>query len=188
MQTRKCNLQTGLFPALLFVLIALTLNANQVNAQTDTSAVEKCVELSAGVEKFYKECHDEEFRNSFSPRIFDKFGIITLEDEWSRLHNFSTQLKVDPDTIGFIVIYGGRINKFGELNERAKRLTNHLVNDLKIDPKRVTVVQGGFRENFEFEFWLSRIKGVFPPLSPTVDVEKVVFKGKMKPLDTELGN
>ena len=105
-----------------------------------------------------------------------------------RLDIFKQELNSNPDSVGFIVVYGGRVNKFGEINARAKRMTNHLFNDLKIDPKRVKVIQGGFRENFEFEFWTSRVKSNFPPLSPTVDVEKVIFRGKMKPLPTEIGN
>ena len=70
MQTKKHTLHNILFPALLFALIGLTLNAKQVNAQADTT--EKCVELSFGVEKFYKECSDKGFLDSFSARIVDK--------------------------------------------------------------------------------------------------------------------
>lgn len=186
MQTRKNTLHNILFSALLFALVSLTLNANEANAQTDTT--EKCIELSFSVEKFYKECSDEGFPNSFSARNVDKFGIVGLDDELARLNAFMQELNSNPDSVGYIVVYGGRVNKFGEINARVKRVTNHLFNDLKVDPKRVKVIQGGFREKFEFEFWTSRVKGNFPPLSPTVDVEKVIFRGKMKPLPTEMGN
>ncbi len=187
MQTKKYKSHNILFSAVLFALISLILNTGDLKAQINTEAIEKCVELSACVEKFYKDCQDRDFRNSFSPRIFDKFGIVNLEDELARLNSFRLELNSNPEAIGFVVVYGGRINKFGEINARVKRVTNHLFSDLKIDLQRIKVVQGGFREKFEFEFWISRIKGVSPPLLPTINVEKVIFRGRMKPLPTEMG-
>ena len=88
----------------------------------------------------------------------------------------------------FIVIYGGKTNKKGELKERANRLVNYLTENRKIHLDKISVINGGFREKFEFELWFSPSKNIFPPLSPTVNVEDVKFKGKMKPLERELGN
>lgn len=185
MQKRKYVWQNFLLSnSILISLAFFTLDGSTVNGQVITT--EKCVELTTCVENFYKECYNDTFRNSFAPRIFDEFGIIDLEDEMARTDNFSLQLKNNPEAIGYIVVYGGRVNKFGELDERPKRLTQYLINKVNINPKRIRVIQGGFREKFEFELWISTVKDSFPPLSPTVNVEMVIFKGKMKPLHTDI--
>ena len=171
-----------LFPILFFALTNFSSNTEKIAAQSQTT--ESCLEITR---KYFKECSHNPDYNWFSPKIVEKFGIVNYEDEMRQLDSFKVQLNNDPDATGFIVVYGGRVNRYGEFEERVKRLTNFLFNNLKLNQSRVKVIHGGFREKFEFELWIAPVKGSFPPLSPTVDVEKVIFKGKMKPLHTEMG-
>lgn len=173
-----------LVPALLIVVVNFSLNTNKVVAQENKE--DKCEELAKCFQQFHRECLNENFLNSFSPKDIDKFAIVNYEDEMSHLYNFYVELNNNPDAVGFIVVYGGRVNKFGEFDERVKRVKNYLLNDRKLNPSRIKIVHGGFREKFEFELWISPIKNSFPPLSPTVNPEQVKFKGRMKPLDSEL--
>lgn len=136
----------------------------------------------------YKDCFGVNLIDTLAPQLVDRFGIIELEDEWARLDGFASLLRNDPKSNAYIVIYGGKINKYGELQERPKRLVKYLVENRGIDSKRIKIVEGGFREKFAFELWISKSDKIFPPLSPTIKPEKVIFRGKMKPLPVDLYN
>jgi hypothetical protein len=137
------------------------------------------------LEKEFVACGGSTVRDFFIPQQLDKFGLIGLDGEWARLDNLAIQLQNDPESLAYIVIYGGKINKYGELKERPKPLVHYLTTKRGIDPKRIKIIEGGFREKFEFELWTSQSEKMFPPLSPTVEPEKVIFRGKMKPLPVD---
>lgn len=176
----------GLVGLILSGVILLQVNTKTVTAQDNKE--ERCDKLFDCLETFYKECYGDEFLDRYSPKQVDKFGIVNHEFEMLKLDGLKYSLIEDSDLYGYIVIYGGRINKYGEIKERMKRVKGYLINYSKLDEKRVVFVNGGFREKFEFEFWISELENNFPPLTPTIDPEKVVFKGKMKPLPIDLGN
>lgn len=134
----------------------------------------------------YKDCFGVELMDTLAPVLVEAFGITELEDEWARLDGFAVQLNNNLKLTAYIVIYGGKVNKYGELKERPKRIIKYLVENRGIDLKRIKVIEGGFREKFAFELWVSQSDKMFPPLSPTIDPEKVIFRGKMKPLPTDL--
>ena len=173
------------FYIVIFVLGLFTVGVNNLTAQ-DTKE-DKCDNFFGEYSKIYRECFNGNIKDEFAPREIDKFGIITLEDEWARLDNLTSRYRNTPDSHIFIVIYGGKVNKRGELKERPKPLLWYLINDRKVESQNITVVNGGFRERFEFELWLSPSGKISPPLSPTIDSEKIIFKGKMKPLPLILG-
>lgn len=130
-----------------------------------------------------KVCLDKQLSDCPSAPVFwGKFdSMISHEDEMARLDNYFVELNNNPESTGYVIVYGGRINKYGELKERVKRIEAY-IKAKNFDPSRLKIIQGGFRDKFEFELWRSPIENSYPPLLPTVDVEKVVFKGKMKPL------
>ena len=161
----------------LFILLAISHNFAQ------TAKTDKCDKAAECLQTFFRECYDESFLETLAPKQVDSLGIANYEEEMARLDNYFISLNNEPEDAGFIVVYGGHVSKFGELKERVKRLQTY-IKKTGFDAKRITFVQGGFRQKFEFEFWISPTKKAFPPLSPTVDVEKVRFSGKMKPLPT----
>lgn len=179
MMNNYCKFVTEFLFAVLTSVLIFGLYASGLYAQTN----DKCDQTIDCVQKFYKECTGNEFLSDFEPKLVDKFGITGYEDEMARMDSFYMQLNGNPEGVGYIVVYGGRVNKYGEFRERVKRLFTY-IKERKYDPKRITVVNGGFREKFEFELWTSPIKNSFPPLSPTIDPEKVKFRGIMKPLAT----
>lgn len=116
------------------------------------------------------------------PFITDKFGAVNDEVEIMRLDQFANQIRSNKNTTAYVVYYGGKLNKYGEFQERTKRIKFYLSEVMKLDMDRVKIVHGGFRETFEFELWLSYAKDSFPVLSPTIEPEKVKYIGKMKHL------
>lgn len=119
---------------------------------------------------------------SLSPAMIDNFGVLNHETEMARLDTSVHTILSAPEFDAYVVIYGGKINQYGEVAERLNRVKNYLLNLKKLDPTRIFFITGGFREKFEFELWLSPVKNSYPPLSPSIEVEKVIFRGKMKPL------
>lgn len=130
-------------------------------------------------------------------QIFDSFGDICCDDEKARLDNFAVALKQDSELQGYIMFYGGRSQNYpychssrqrlqrrGESQTRAARLKPYLVNAHALDPKRVVVINGGYRESWSAELWLVP-KGAIPPTpSPTVQPQDIRFrKGKIKESD-----
>lgn len=173
---------------IVMVMTCLTVaiqNSHKIAAQEVKE--DECNQLFQKAEKIHKECFGISLLDTLVPKLVDSFGITNLEVEWARLDNFFIQLNNDPQTVGYIVVYGGRVNKFGELKERPKTLKNYIKNR-GFEPDRIIFVEGGFREKFEYEFWISPSNKIFPPLSPTIELEKVKFRGKMKPVPLELGS
>lgn len=125
---------------------------------------------------------------------FDSFGDICCNDEKARLDNFAIALRHQPDSQGYIVFYGGRrqnypycwsarqrLQRRGESQARAARLKPYLVSTRGIDPARVVVIDGGYRESWSAELWIIP-KGESPPTpSPTIQPREIRFrKGRIK--------
>ena len=195
MLRKKTSIITVFSNLLIVGWIIFLFNPPNLYAQNKEDKCEDFFVNSAEYYKKYEEyidlystCLKIDFLDNFTAQIIDKFGIVGLDDEWARLDSLATYYNNNSDSQIFIVIYGGKTNKFSELAERPKPLIYYLTENRGIERDKITVVNGGFREKFEFELWVSPSAKIFPPLSPTVDVEKVKFKGIMKPLPVELGN
>lgn len=132
-------------------------------------------------------------------QLFDSFGDICCDDEKARLDNFAVALEHEPEAQGYIIFYGGRRQNYpychssrqrfprrGESQARVARLKSYLVNARVLDPKRIVVINGGYRESWTAELWIVP-KGANPPApSPTIQPQDIKFrKGKIKKRDYE---
>lgn len=71
--------------------------------------------------------------------------------------------------------------KRGEAEARVDEMIDYLVNQRGVDQSLITKINGGFRENFNAEFWVISNNSKVPKLSPTVDSKEIKFrKGKYK--------
>lgn len=126
-----------------------------------------------------------------TPRLFDRYQQICEEDEKARLDNFAIALTNEPETQAYIVFYGGRCYssceidyprhrkhapRKGEAQQRAGRIKPYLVDMRGMDPARIVVIDGGFRESWEAELWIIPKGGSPPEVSPTVSPEEIVYK------------
>ncbi len=90
-----------------------------------------------------------------------------------RLRN---EIENTPNSIGYIIIYGGRISKVGEMVAHIRGI-NQAFDFKRIDKSKIKIIQGGFREKLTVDFWVIP-ENACPPLpSPTVEIEKVKFRG-----------
>jgi len=82
---------------------------------------------------------------------FDEYSDLKFNDEKARLDNFAIQLQQQPGSQGYYVIFG---SCDGEADQRSQRAVDYLVNNRQIDRGRITVVNGGCREQLTVELWV----------------------------------
>jgi len=126
---------------------------------------------------------------------FDEFGDVCCGEEKARLDNFAVALQNVPEARGFIVFYGGRRQSYpfchssrkrlprrGEAQARAERLKPYLLHGWStLDPRRVVVIDGGYRETWSAELWIMPKGGTAPKPTPTVRIENMRFRrGKVR--------
>jgi hypothetical protein len=85
------------------------------------------------------------------PRLFDQYTDLRFNDEKARLDNFAIALQGEPGAQGYYVIFG---SCEGEADQRSARAVDYLVNNRGIDRSRITVVNGGCREQLTVELWI----------------------------------
>ncbi len=95
-------------------------------------------------------------------RRFDEYSLISFRVEKARLALFADQLKSEPGTMGFIVTYGRR-NTRADITRRAERAKNYLVKKYGIEPRRIEIVFGGYRERQTTELWIAPTGAPRPP-------------------------
>lgn len=122
-------------------------------------------------------------------RKFDEFGDLKCEDEYARLDNFAIQLQNEPQAKGVIIFYGGktfrgRLPKRGEAEARAARLKPYLVQRRGIPANRVTVINGGYAEQWTAQLWIIPQGASMPSADSAIQIKKIRFsKGKANPRD-----
>ncbi|HJU53571.1 MAG TPA: hypothetical protein VJ715_03330, partial [Pyrinomonadaceae bacterium] len=84
-------------------------------------------------------------------RKFDEYTDLRFNDEKARLDNFAIALQGEPGAQGYYVIFG---SCEGEADQRSARAVDYLVNNRGIERSRITVVNGGCREQLTVELWI----------------------------------
>lgn len=121
------------------------------------------------------------------PLKFDEFGNLNCESEWARLDNYAVFLQSDEELQAHIIFYGAKFYDFygkprkrlarrGEAAQRAARMIAYLVNSRGIDADRITLANGGFRDEWSAELYLVP-RGQKPPAAtPTVSPADMKFR------------
>jgi hypothetical protein len=100
---------------------------------------------------------------------FDQFGNVSRDSLFARLDNYAIQLTNSPaDWKGYVILYSPLSAGRTSVTAYRERVSNWLFVKRQLDPRRLTVVDGGHRENFAGELFLLAA-GVEPPWPlPTV--------------------
>ncbi|HKR02950.1 MAG TPA: hypothetical protein VJT09_19890 [Pyrinomonadaceae bacterium] len=101
-------------------------------------------------------------------RKFDEYADLRFNDEKARLDNFAIQLQQEPGSQGYYVIFG---SCEGEADQRSARAVDYLVNNRQIDRSRITVVNGGCREQLTVELWICPTGAAAPTPSNSATVD-----------------
>jgi len=101
-------------------------------------------------------------------REFDECNNCTFDDQKARLDNLGVELQNDPTTRGYIIAYGGRMSPVGQVEKLMSRAREYLTTQRGIDASRLSVVNGGFREDDSVELWVVPSGATAPQPTPTV--------------------
>lgn len=104
---------------------------------------------------------------------FDEYGSIRPNLERSRLRDFATQLKAQPNTQAYIIAYGGSLSWLGEAKCRALRAKKYLAQRNGISLARIVIVNGGYREEATTALYIRLLGGEPPVAFPTLDPNRV---------------
>lgn len=132
-------------------------------------------------------------------RKIDSMGQLTCEEIKMNLDLLAIEMQNNPNDKAFIIFYGGRTSLRGKYNEKTrayeikkvKAKRNEAVVRLRnwdeylirkgIDKSRFEIINGGYREDFTVEFWLSPKESKPPQPTPTLTEKDIKFgKGKSK--------
>lgn len=101
-------------------------------------------------------------------REFDVCCTCSFDDQKARLDNLAVELQNDQSTTSYIFAYGGRTSRVGQADRLGARAREYLVSQRGIDPARIVVLNGGFREEDCVELWIVPSGATPPDPRPTV--------------------
>jgi hypothetical protein len=114
----------------------------------------------------------------------DTYGNISIGDEKARLDNLAGSLRKEPEQMAYIFVYAGQRPCPGEAQAKIAFVKNHFVKTLGIEPDRVMVQDGGYRDELtvELRLWLRNSEFGTPSATPTIDPSEVRIKRNCEPI------
>jgi hypothetical protein len=113
-------------------------------------------------------------------REFDECNNCTFDDQKARLDNLAVELQNDPTTHAYVIAYGGRTSPIGQVERLMTRARDYLTNERAIDASRITIVNGGFREEDSVELWIVPSGAAPPRATPTVQAGDLKPSGRAR--------
>lgn len=98
-----------------------------------------------------------------SINCFDCFNFVAFDDVKARLDNFTIELASRPDYQAYVIAYGKRGSRLTSSDRLGTRARDYLVKNRGIDPRRVTIVNGGYRDRAGYDLYLLP-PGANPPM------------------------
>jgi hypothetical protein len=109
-------------------------------------------------------------------REFDECVNCTFDDQKARLDNLAVELQNDPTTRAYIIAYGGRMSPVGQVEKLMTRAKDYIIRQRGIDASRLTIVNGGYREEDSVELWIVPSGAAAPQATPTVQAGEIKRK------------
>ena len=106
-------------------------------------------------------------------REYDECNHCTFDDQKARLDNLAVELQNDPTTRAYIIAYGGRMSPVGQIEKLMTRAQEYIVTQRGISASRLTVVNGGYREDDSVELWIVPSGASAPQATPTVQAGEI---------------
>lgn len=95
-------------------------------------------------------------------RRFDEFPAIARNDEKARLDNFAIELRNDPSSTAYVIIYPGQRARSGEVQAHTTRIVDYLVNSRGFDSNRIVTLVGPAKPELLVDLWICP-QGAAPP-------------------------
>lgn len=104
---------------------------------------------------------------------YGEFGVVDDEKLKRNLEEMSGFLSQSPDNL-YLIAYAGRNSERGFVQNWLRRMREGLATP-SVSPRRISTVDGGFREEPLFEFWLVPIGADPPRPTPTLKRSDIVI-------------
>ena len=92
---------------------------------------------------------------SRTPIKFDEFGRIPCAEEKARVDNYGRALREQSTGLAAVLIYAGRNDaRKGEVISRLFGIRDRLASASSINPNRIVILDGGFRDKLEVQLWI----------------------------------
>ena len=107
--------------------------------------------------------------------LFEMYnGGTDVKGVKERLDGFALFLKLNPAFTGYIVSYAGRRACRDEALKRARLAKTQLTTKEKTGSRRISIIDGGYREKWEVELWYAPSAAKDrPAITETIDRRKV---------------
>lgn len=108
-------------------------------------------------------------------RIFEMYNQrVDDRGVQERLDAFAVFLNNNSNFNAYIISYGGRRSCRGEAIRRAKLAVAYLIGKRKIRRDRITIIDGGYREEWVVQLWDAPVTATdTAPISGTIDKDRV---------------
>jgi hypothetical protein len=106
-------------------------------------------------------------------RQFDVCCSCSRDDLKARLDTLAVELQNDPTATTYVIAYAGRNSRIGQADLLGDFARTYLATDRGIDQSRITVLNGGFREEDCVEMWIVPSGATPPQPTPTVQAGDV---------------
>ena len=104
---------------------------------------------------------------------FDEYLKSAVTDETARLDNFAVELLNNQNLIGYVIAYAGRRARVSEARKNVVEIKTYLTKKRSVQPNRVVIVDGGYREHATIELYLVP-RDLPPPIAaPTIATAEV---------------
>lgn len=110
---------------------------------------------------------------------YGEFGVVDDEVLKSNLDNVSTFLEHSPDNL-IVFAYAGRNSEPTFISTCLRRMRDGLVTPA-MTPRRVSFLEGGFREEPMFEFWVVPVGADMPRPTPTLKRSDIITPTTRRP-------
>ena len=113
---------------------------------------------------------------------FDEYTNVYCEDQQARLDNYAISLEKSPQARVYILVYGGKKDRFGqnpwrhEAQIRADAIKEYLVNTRGIKSELLVTVDGGYRETWTVELYICSAGAPAPKATPTLSAKQIRFR------------
>lgn len=104
-----------------------------------------------------------------SAEKFASYGIDASNNERDKLSLFSAKLVQQPSAQGYLLIYDSHRGTSGAANAAGERAKAYLVKEQGIDPERIVLIEGGFKEKLTVDLWIVPTGATLPKPEPTAD-------------------
>ncbi len=178
--TYKANIQGGdplVSPTFIWTVSAGKITGGQGTSEVSINAEgNNSITVTVDVNGYAANCPSKAAYSWVADRVmsrkFDEYGTLKVTEEQLRLDQFATELQKEPNSKGYIIVYDRTDTRKTQARSRGARIRKYLVKERGLQEAQIVVVNGGLREKYSVELFITPAGALPPTTSPTVAPKK----------------